>query len=120
PTRRASDLVWRNCFELVIAARLRRLVGPPAQERRGMTEAVALQMVVFDLADPLWPQRLPSQVLAGAPAAACARHTAGFRSLAGPVAPGVTLHGIAPQRRQFLQQTAAGGHRERRGDTDVL
>ena len=66
--------VRRDDLELVVAARFRRLVGAPAQEGRRVAEAVALQVVVLHLADALGAQRLPRQVLAGAPAAGRAGH----------------------------------------------
>ena len=84
--RRASggedrlQFVRRDDLELVVAARLRRLVGTPADEGGRVTEAVALQMVVPDLADPLGAKRLPREVLARAPAAGRAGHA--LRSLA--------------------------------------
>ena len=46
-----------------------------------MAEAVALQVVVLDLADALGPQRFPAQVLAAAPAALRAGHALGVPSL---------------------------------------
>src|SRR5512134_4003999 len=69
-----GQLERRRDFELVVAAVLRRLVRPPAQEDGGMAEAVALHMVVFHFADALGPQRFPGQVLAAAPAALPAGH----------------------------------------------
>ena len=66
--RTAGDL------ELIVAAVARRLVGTPAQEDRRVAEAIALHVVVLHLAHALDPQRLPRQILAGAPAALAARH----------------------------------------------
>ena len=76
--RAPLELVGRRDFELIVAAVLRPLVGPPAQEDRRVAEAIALHVVVLHLADALDPQRLPRQVLAGAPAALRAGHAARF------------------------------------------
>src|SRR6478735_6712632 len=75
----AEDLLQlerRRHLQLVVAAVLRRLVVAPAHEGRRVPEAVALQVVVLHLADPLRPQRLPAQVLAAAPARLGAGHAA--------------------------------------------
>ena len=81
PGRRAQavredpgQLGGRSDLELVVAAVRRRLVGPPAQEDRGVPEPVALEVVVLHLADALDAQRLPRHVLARAPAALGAGH----------------------------------------------
>src|SRR5689334_3232064 len=55
------QLVGLGHLELVIATVARRLVGSPAQEDRGMAEAIALQVVVLHLAYPLDAQRLPGE-----------------------------------------------------------
>src|SRR6185503_8033430 len=94
----ALELVGLADLELVVAAVLRRLVGPPAHEERAMAEALALHVVVFDLADALDAQRLPGKVLAGAPAALRAGHAAGLRGGAGPLAPGMVLDRVPAQR----------------------
>src|SRR5688572_27882955 len=75
------ELVRSRDLELVVAAVVRRLVGPPAQKHRGVTKAIALQVVVLDLAHTLDPQRLPREILAGAPAALSARHARHLMSL---------------------------------------
>ena len=87
-----SSSIRRRDLELVVAAVARPLVGPPAQEDRGVAEAIALQVVVLHLAHPLDPQRLPRQVLARAPAAlrrrACASVVATpARRARGPLPP---------------------------------
>src|SRR5256885_11404822 len=65
----------RGCdLELIVAAVLRLLVRAPAQEIGCVAEAVALHVVVLHFADALDPQRLPRQILAGAPAALAAGH----------------------------------------------
>ena len=46
--------------DLVEGAVARRLVRPPAPKRRGVAEALALQVVERHLADQLWTQRAPS------------------------------------------------------------
>src|SRR5690606_6765114 len=95
----AIEVVGVRHLELVVAAVGRPPVGPPAQERRGVAEAVALEMVVSDLADALDPQRLPRQVLAGAPAALPARHARAAATLrAGPVTPRMRVERVLAQR----------------------
>ena len=68
------ELVRRRDLELIVAAVRRLLVEPPALEDRGVAEPRALHVVVLHLADALDPQRLPRQILAGAPAALAAGH----------------------------------------------
>src|SRR5207249_11957458 len=86
-----GQLVWRGDVELIVAAVVRCLVRAPAQEHRGVAEAVALQVIVLDLADALDPERLPGQILLRAPAAPHARHPAeGGGVHLGPVAPRMT------------------------------
>src|SRR6266566_1827873 len=63
------ELVGAGDLELIVATLLCRLVGPPAQEDRRVAKALALEMVVLHLAHPLDAQRLPGEILAGAPAA---------------------------------------------------
>ena len=109
-------------LELVVAAILGSLVRPPAQERRGMPEAIALQVVVLHLAHALDAQRLPRQVLARAPATLRARHPhhrAAHREL-GPLAPRMAFERVLAQRRELLDQLLALDHRERRGHADVM
>src|SRR5438093_11967744 len=60
--------------ELVVTAVRRPLVGTPAHEGGGVSEAIALEVVVLDLAHALDAQRLPGEILARAPAALGARH----------------------------------------------
>jgi len=52
-----------------------------------MAEPIALHVIVLNLADPLHPQRLPGQILAGAPAALYARHAVSFPSYTHPITP---------------------------------
>src|SRR6188768_401729 len=91
------ELVRSRDFELVVAAVLGPFVGTPSEERRCVTEAIALHVIVFDLAHALDAQRFPGQVLACAPAAVTAGHpcpgTAGVR----PLAPGMRGQRILPQ-----------------------
>ena len=78
--RRAEDLrelVRRRDRELVVGAAGRCPVGAPAQEDGGVTEAVALHVVVFDLAHAFDAERLPRQILARAPSALAAGHARG-------------------------------------------
>src|SRR5688500_11289352 len=82
-------LVRQSDLELIVAAVARRLVRTPALEDRGVPEAIALHVIVFDLAHPLDPHRLPRQIFARAPAALAARHARIHRLGARPLAPWV-------------------------------
>ena len=65
-SRRAKDLlelVRSGNLELVVAAIRWQLVRAPALKDRRMPKTIALQVIVFDFADPLDPQRLPRQNL---------------------------------------------------------
>ena len=121
--------VRRDDLELVVAAALRRLVGPPAHEGRRVAEAVALQVVVLHLADALDAQRLPRQVLAGAPAAGRAGHAlrrvAGRRVLAAASCSAQSRQGWSARasRRSGASSCASCAprrHRERRRHADVM
>ena len=116
------ELVRRRDLELIVAAVARRLVRPPALEDRRVAEAVALHVVVLDLAHALDPQRLPRQILARAPAALPARHARRRRRRPRPP----TRATDAPRARRSrsgassLRQLLAHRHRERRGHADVV
>src|SRR6185503_19225589 len=115
------ELVGRRDFELVIAAVARPLVRAPALKDRRMAKPRPLHMVVLDLTDSLYAQRLPRQILAGAPAALASGHAR--RLAAGrfcPFAPGVRLVGALTQRRELERELLADSHRERRGHADVM
>src|SRR5690349_22457021 len=86
------QLVRLGGLELVVPAVGWRLVGPPAQEDRGVAKTIALQMVVLHLAHPLDAQRLPGEILARAPAAVRARHARRFRCCSGPFTPRMVVH----------------------------
>src|SRR5204862_3848585 len=77
----------RGDLELIVAAVDRPLVGTPPHEDRRVPEARALHVVVLDFAHPLDAQRLPRQVLAGAPAALTAGHPRRVAAGVGPAAP---------------------------------
>src|SRR5207245_9087770 len=62
----AFQLVRLRDLELVVATFLRRLVRPPAQERGGAAQAIALQVVVLHLTDALRSPRLPRHLPARA------------------------------------------------------
>src|SRR5690606_4285328 len=95
-------------------------VGPPAQERRGVTKAMALEVVVFHLAHALDAQRLPRQVLAAAPAALAAGHARGLLPDVGPLRPWVSFQRVLAQRRELVHERPPLSHLERRRDADVL
>src|SRR5262245_54769997 len=69
------ELERSSHLELVVAAILRASIRTPALEHRSVPEALALHVVVLHFADALDAQRLPRQVLAGAPPALSARHS---------------------------------------------
>src|SRR5437868_10067432 len=79
------QLVCRSDVELIVAAVLGFLVRPPALKDRRVSKPVAFHMIVLHLAYALDPQRLPRQILAGAPAALAAGHPARLRLRVGPV-----------------------------------
>src|SRR5215217_6181010 len=84
------ELVRLGDLELVVAALRGRFVGAPAQEHGGMPESIALQVVVFHLADAFDPERFPRQILTRAPAALTAGHPSHLVTLrGGPLAPRV-------------------------------
>src|SRR5262249_35009553 len=83
------ELVGRRHVALVVAAIARRLVGPPSEEGRRVAEPIALQVVVLHLAHALDAERLPREVLAGAPATVSAGHPLMLAAVRlRPVAPG--------------------------------
>src|SRR5690348_2646808 len=98
PRSGAEDLAQlerRSDLELIVATVGRLLVGTPAPEVGRVTEAIALQVVVRDLADALDAERLPRQVLAAVPPRGCARHAlpllASGRLPVGPLRPRMTV-----------------------------
>src|SRR2546426_6580136 len=102
--RGAEDLLQlrrRRLLELIVPAFLRSLVRAPAQESGRMPEPIALQVIVRHLADALDPQRFPGEVLSAVPA----RRGTGHALIAAPLrplAPGVLLGGVFPERRELL------------------
>src|SRR5712671_5644281 len=88
------ELVSRCDFQLIVTAGLGFLVRPPTLEDRRVAEPIAFHMIVLHLAHALDPERLPREVLAGAPAALSARHAARFGLRAGPLPPGMTLQSV--------------------------
>src|SRR5688572_20288369 len=119
-TEDRGKLERRNDLELVVAAIPRRLVVPPAQERRPVTKAIALHVVVLHFAHALDPQRLPRQILARAPAALPTRHAPAFAKtlrrgrlrMGHPGFPGMIRERVLAQRLELLHQLLASGHRE--------
>jgi hypothetical protein len=88
-----------------------------------VAEAVALEVVVADLGDPLDAQRLPRQVLLGVPAGgtaglALALLTARLRLR--PALPGVAVEGVRPVRLDLGGQLRSPGDRERGGHAHVV
>ena len=87
-----------------------------------MAEAIALHVVVLHLAHALDPQRLPRQILAGAPAALAAGHAA--RSPAHRRRPTRATDDRRARRSRSgassSTSSCARRHRERRGHADVM
>src|ERR1043166_1610375 len=106
--RKAADsLGGRFRPQLILAALLRRLVRPPAQEFGAVAEAAAGDMVVAHFGDQLGPQRLPFAGPLGAPAAR----------------PAGRIAGEARRRDQLLQlsgQRLLVLGRDRRGEADMI
>src|SRR5262249_52898899 len=74
----------------------------------------------LDLAHALDAQRLPREILAGAPAALRAGHALRRVGRVRPLLPGVRRECALPQRLELLRELAPRGHRERGRDADVL
>ncbi len=85
-----------------------------------MTEAIALQVVVLHLAHALDAERLPGEILAGAPTALPSGHAAALRVGLRPRPPGMLLQRVLAEWRELFHELPAHRHRERRGDADVL
>ena len=86
-----------------------------------MAEAIALQVVVLHLAHALDAQRLPRQILAGAPAALPAGHA----RVPCACASAHSRHGCSSSASSRSGASSAASslarrHRERRGDADVV
>ena len=99
------ELVSLRDLELIVPAVLRLLVGTPSQEDGRVPEAIALEMVVLHLADPLDPERLPREILPRAPSALAPRHAGHLARPGGrPFAPGMIVEGVRAERRQLHGQ----------------
>ena len=94
--------------ELRVGARRGLAVRSPPDERRGVAEPVALQMVVGDLGDQFGTERLPTQVLAPAPPALASGDPSGRRLLGQP---GMCPRRILPVRLERPRRTPSGGRR---------
>src|SRR5688572_15887754 len=110
------ELVSRRDFELIVAALLRRLIGSPALKHGRVSETIALQVVVLDLAHALDTKWLPGQIFPRTPSTLSARHSRRAASIKlGPFAPRMRRQRVLAQRFELLRQLLAPGHRERRG-----
>ena len=116
------ELVSGRDLELIVAAVGRLLVRAPALEDRGVTEAIALQVVVLHLADALDAQRLPREILARAPAALPAGHPLSRRSRRRPPTPATDARPARPSRSGASSSASSPAlrHRERGRDADVM
>src|SRR5206468_5638003 len=109
------QLVRRCYFELIVLAVGGTFVRPPPLKDRGMTKPAPLHVIVLHLAHALDAQRLPRQILAGAPAALAAGHAGHLAAVdRGPVTPRVFVQRPFAQRRELLGQLPAHRHREPR------
>src|SRR5258708_24261954 len=84
------------------------LVGAPAQEPGGVPEAAVLELLEVDLADQLWPDLGPVEVLGPGPPAGRTRGPAFAEAVA------------SNQRLEFFQDLPALCRRERRGVADMV
>src|SRR5436190_19440231 len=114
------QLVRRSDFELIVAAVLGVLVGTPALEDRGMSEAIAFHVIVLHLAHALDAQRLPGQIFARAPAALPAGHAARLGLSVRPFAPGMILERVLAEGFELFHEVMAHLHRERGRHADML
>src|SRR6185369_5790382 len=91
------QLLRRNHLELLVGAILWLLVRTPATELRGVTEAIALHVIVRNLEHQLGTNRLPRQIFAATPATLATGHPMWrvivLRKIR-PVAPGMTLQRV--------------------------
>src|SRR5438094_9465995 len=79
------QLVRRDDFQLIEGALLRLLVEPPAAKLRCVAKPCPLHMVISDLDHQLRTKRLPSEILALAPAAQTARTPLTALVVQGPI-----------------------------------
>src|SRR6187397_3104505 len=100
------ELVRSRDLELVVAAILRRLVGPPPLEDRGVPETIALHGVVLPFAHAFDAHRFPRQILARAPPALTARHARAVVGF-GPFTPWMLLESIGSKRLEISGELTA-------------
>ena len=117
------ELGGHGHVELGVGARLGTAVRTPAPESGGVAEAVALEMVVGDLAHEDGVERLPAagpcrRSSATAPPA-CARRASSLFEL-GPRRPGVPSSDSTAVGGELVDQLAAPGRGERGRDPDVV
>src|SRR5262249_38590016 len=91
-----GELGGRSGLEMVVATDVGLPIGAPTQKDSPVPEAIALQVVVLHLAYALDPQRLPSEILARAPAALRARHADGAIGRLRPLSPGMRCDRVPP------------------------
>src|SRR5262245_15507939 len=109
----ALQLISLRDLELVVPAVLGFLVRTPPQEHSAVSEPIALHVVVLHPAHTFDSERLPREILAGAPPALTAWHARHVCAVThGPVAPRMSVEGISPQRRQLDRKCFARRHRE--------
>src|ERR1017187_6939784 len=92
------QLLRRHYFQLRVRAVLRTLVRAPSPELRHVPEAPALHMLIRNLQHQLRPQRLPRQILPGAPATLPAGHALRLALAARPSGPRMSLQRVLAMR----------------------
>jgi hypothetical protein len=93
----------------------------PPQEDRRVPKPIALQVVVLHFRDALRADRLPRQILPGAPAALATGHACRpvlLRVFLSP--PRVTVERISSERRQLTGEFLASRQGERGGHPNVV
>src|SRR5438105_14009377 len=113
------QLVRRDDFQLIEGALLRLLVEPPAAKLRCVAKTCPLHMVISDLDHQLRTKRLPSEILALAPAAQTARTPLTALVVQGPIFPRMTVDIGRAEWPQIFHQLAAPRAREVRADAHV-
>src|ERR1041384_8370797 len=112
----------RNNFELFICAVLRFFVEAPAAKLRGVTESIALHMIIRNFDHQLRTQRLPGQILTRTPAALAPWHAIIGLSvrLLRPIFPWMMGKRIFAIRCEKLYELTSFLFREARADTDMV
>src|SRR3982074_1757609 len=118
------ELLRRHYFQLIECTIMRPLVLAPAAKLRGVPKTVALHVVVRNLDDERRTQRLPRQILSGAPTTLgtgpAMRLRIGDLICGCPSAPRMTVERILAVGREKFHQLQPFCIREAGADADVL